>query len=71
MILAMDKVRIIRRKGPSEALKRVGLAIEQEYGIEPLRDGESRPDGYYLVNRYTTPGRRPVRVVAGANSKQP
>jgi len=66
----MAKVRIARRSGPSEALKELGAAIEREYGIEPLRDGESRPPGYYTVNRYTTPGRRPVCVVPGTAAKQ-
>ena len=60
--MLVSKVRIILRKGPSQALKDLGAAIEREYGIKPLADGEKRPDGYYTPNHYTACGLRPVRT---------
>lgn len=47
--------------GISKAMKEMGLDLEWEYGIEPLREGEHRPDGYYTTNAYTERGMRPVR----------
>jgi hypothetical protein len=60
--MLVSKVRIILHKGPSQALKDLGAAIEREYGIKPLVDGEKRPDGYYTPNHYTAYGLRPVRA---------
>jgi hypothetical protein len=57
----MAKVRIILRKEPSKAIKELGAAIEREYGIQPLADGEKRPDGYYTPNHYTARGMRRIR----------
>jgi len=42
-----------QQHGPSEALRNLGRELEREYGIEPLRAGERRPDGYYLTNHFT------------------
>ena len=50
------------RMGPSQAIKDLGLALEREYGIRPLADGEKRPSGYYTPNHYTAGALRPVRV---------
>lgn len=57
----VNKVRKVVRKGPSQAIKDLGLALEREYGIRPLADGEQRPPGYYTPNHYTEAGLRPVR----------
>ena len=42
----------------SEAMIKMGAELEQEFGIEPLRKGERRPDGYYTPNHYISWGRR-------------
>lgn len=68
--MLMSKVRIVLRKGPSQAIKDLGVAIERQYGIRPLAPGEKRPEGYYTPNHYTARGLSPVRVAAkAANAK--
>jgi hypothetical protein len=59
----MGKVCIIVRKGPSQAIKDLGLELERKYGIRPLADGETRPAGYYTPNHYTARALRPVAEV--------
>jgi hypothetical protein len=44
-----------------ESLKQLGVDLEREYGIKPLREGEERPDGYYTPNHYTSHGLRSAR----------
>lgn|GEM_PF-6399248 len=66
----MSKVRIILRKGPSQAIKDLGIAIEREYGIRPLAEGEKRPEFYYTPNHYTARGLRPVRSAAKERSAE-
>jgi hypothetical protein len=49
------------RKGPSKELKAIAAEFAREYGIEPLREGEVRPMGYYLTEHYFDRGLRPVK----------
>jgi hypothetical protein len=50
------------RKGPSKELKAIAAEFAREYGIEPLREGEVRPLGYYLSEHYFDRGLRPVKL---------
>jgi hypothetical protein len=61
IIVDVSKVRIVLQRGPSQAVKDLGAEIERQYGIKPLADGESRPDGYYTPNHYTARGLRPIK----------
>ncbi len=64
----VSKIRIIVSKGPSQAIKDLGTALERKYGIRPLADGEKRPPEYYTPNHYTAGALRPVREAKTAKA---
>ena len=43
-----------------KGLEELGEEIERADGIVPLKAGELRPPGYYMVNHYWERGRKPL-----------
>lgn len=43
-----------------KGLEELGERIRKADGVVPLRPGEIRPSGYYLVNHYLGRGRKPL-----------
>jgi hypothetical protein len=43
-----------------EGLRKIARRIEEVEGIVPLKPGELRPPGYYMADRYTSIGGKPL-----------
>jgi hypothetical protein len=59
----MRRIRIKIRRGPSEALKELGKAMAERQGVKPLGPDETRPEGYYTVNHFTSRSGVPLGAV--------
>ena len=44
----------------ADGLREIARKIEEVDGVEPLKPGELRPPGYYVFDRYTSTGRKPL-----------